>query len=62
MNIHQPTAEIVHRVMDAQGGHCATCDTTFNITTSPYWSWTKSVAMHRDGTGHKVDLYRLVAA
>jgi hypothetical protein len=47
---------------EAHGAHCATCDTYFNISTSPYWHWSKSVWMHRSGTGHKVTLYAIVAA
>lgn len=48
-------------VKEAHGAYCTTCDQVFNISTSPYWSWIKSVAMHRGGTGHTVELYRIVA-
>lgn len=56
------TVETTTRQSEAHGAHCATCDQDFNVTTSPFWHWSKSVAMHRSGTGHKVTLYRLVAA
>jgi hypothetical protein len=52
----------VRTQQEAHGAHCATCDTYFNISTSPYWHWSKSVWMHRSGTGHKVTLYAIVAA
>lgn len=52
--------EKVRRQSDAQGAHCDQCQQVFNITTSPYWHWSKSAAMHRDGTGHKIDMYRIV--
>ena len=54
------TVEKVTTQRDAQGGHCATCDAYYNISTVPYWHWSKSVVMHRSGTGHKVTLYRIV--
>jgi hypothetical protein len=54
------TTETVKLLRDAQGGHCATCNSVYNVTTCPYWAWNKSVAMHRDGTGHVVTLYRIV--
>lgn len=43
---------------DAHGAYCATCDQVFDVSTSPYWHWSKSMAMHRSGTGHKVTMYR----
>lgn len=49
------------RTSEAHGAHCATCNQVFNISTSPYWHWSKSVAMHKSGTGHKVELYRIAA-
>jgi len=49
----------VRTVKEAHGGLCETCQMAFNISTCPYWHWSKSVAMHRDGTGHKVELYRI---
>ena len=55
------TIERVTRQSDAQGGYCESCDQVFNITTCPYWHWSKSVAMHRSGTGHTVELYAIVA-
>lgn len=55
-----PTITFSTKQSEAHGAYCATCDQTFNVSTSPFWSWTKSVAMHRNGTGHKVDLYRIV--
>ena len=56
------TIERVTRQQDAQGAHCIDCDAVYNITTSPYWHWSKSMHMHRDGSGHKVEMYRIVAA
>jgi hypothetical protein len=47
-------------VKEAHGAYCATCNQVFNISTEPYWHWTKSVWMHRSGTGHKVEMYKLV--
>lgn len=54
-----PTVETVKRQADAHGAYCEACQQAFNITTSPYWHWSKSAAMHRDGTGHRTVLYRL---
>lgn len=51
--------ERVTRQRDAQGGVCHECEQVFNITTSPYWHWSKSAGMHQGGTGHKVELYRI---
>lgn len=55
------TIQRVTRQRDAQGAYCETCDVAFNITTCPYWHWSKSMHMHRDGTGHRVELYAIVA-
>ena len=52
--------ERVTRLSDAHGAVCETCAAMFNVTTCPYWHWSKSVYMHRKGTGHKVTLYRIV--
>lgn len=49
------------RQSEAHGGYCATCDQDFNVTTCPFWHWVKSVWMHRQGTGHKVTLYRFAS-
>lgn len=46
------------KVSEAHGAYCATCDHVFDVSTVPYWHWSKSAAMHRDGTGHKVEMYR----
>lgn len=51
----------VRTVKEAHGAHCATCDQDFNITTCPFWHWSKSAHMHGGGTGHKVEMYRIVA-
>jgi hypothetical protein len=50
----------VKRVRDAQGGACQDCPAVFNVGTCPYWSWTKSVWMHRQ-SGHRVGLYTVEA-
>ena len=52
--------EKVERLADAQGAICRDCGMVFNITTSPFWHWSKSIAMHRNGSKHKVEYYRLV--
>lgn len=49
----------VRTVKAAHGGHCLDCGADFNVTTCPYWHWSKSVAMHRSGSGHRVALYRI---
>lgn len=54
------TVEKVKTQRDAHGAMCQDCDAVFNISTEPYWHWSKSVWMHKGGTGHKVDLYRIV--
>jgi Fe2+ or Zn2+ uptake regulation protein len=56
------TVETTKRTSEAHGAYCATCDQTFDVTTCPFWHWSKSVWMHRSGTGHKVTLYAIVAA
>jgi hypothetical protein len=50
------------RQRDAHGAECNDCGTFFNVSTSPYWHWAKSAAMHRLGTGHRITLYRIVAS
>jgi hypothetical protein len=55
------TIQVTTRQSEAHGGHCATCNQFFSVDTSPYWHWSKSVAMHRGGTGHKVTLYQIVS-
>jgi hypothetical protein len=39
---------------EAQACYCEECDAWF---LSPYWSVTKSAALHERGTGHKVKFY-----
>ena len=41
---------------EAQYAHCPECDTWLGCQ---YWSLQKSVGLHKDGTGHKITLYRL---
>lgn len=53
------TVERVKRQKDAQGAACTDCPAVFNISTSPYWHWSKSLHMHFEGTGHKLVLYRI---
>ena len=48
----------VKNAKDAHGGFCEVCEQFFDVSTNPYWHWTKSVWMHRQGTGHAVALYR----
>jgi hypothetical protein len=55
------TVETVKRQSEAHGGHCTECAVVFNVSTCPYWHWSKSVAMHRSGTGHHVTLYRIAS-
>jgi hypothetical protein len=52
--------ETVKRQRDAHGAACEDCAAVFNVTTCPYWHWSKSVWMHRQ-SGHRVSLYRIVA-
>ena len=54
------TLERVKRQRDAHGARCLECESIFMVDTSPYWHWSKSAAMHRGGTGHRVELFRLV--
>lgn len=50
----------VKRQKDALGAACQDCPAIFNITTCPYWHWSKSLWMHKQ-SGHKLVLYTLVA-
>lgn len=54
--------EKVRRQKDAQGAMCEDCPAVFNISTSPYWHWSKSLHMHRQGSGHSLVLYRMIGA
>lgn len=54
------TIKTVKTQKEAHGAECQDCGTIFNISTEPYWHWSKSVWMHRSGTGHKVTLYQIV--
>lgn len=56
------TVETVKTQGQAHGAHCATCEQVFDITSCPFWHWSKSMWMHRQGTGHKVTMFRLVVA
>lgn len=47
-------------VKEAHGAYCAICNQVFDISSCPFWHWSKSVWMHRSGTGHKVDMFKLV--
>jgi len=53
------TTQTVSRQSEAHGAYCATCSQDFNVSTCPYWHWSKSAALHRGGTGHKVTMYRI---
>lgn len=55
------TVQTVKTQKEAHGGHCATCEMIFDISSCPFWHWSKSVAMHRSSTGHKVELFQVVA-
>lgn len=49
-------------IREAHGAYCDTCDQVFNVSTCPFWHWSKSKAMHESGTGHKVDMFKWVQA
>lgn len=51
--------EKVKRQRDAHGAMCRDCDAVFNVSTVPYWHWSKSVWLHQQ-SGHRLDLYRIV--
>lgn len=51
--------EKVTRVKDAHGAHCVECGVTFDVTTCPYWHWSRSAWMHEQGTGHRPVLFRI---
>ena len=44
---------------DAEWAYCRNCDAV--ITGNQYWSWKKSMGLHRlgNGAGHRIELYRL---
>lgn len=46
------------KISEAQYAHCETCDQWLGCQ---YWALSKSVALHKRGTGHPVVLYRLAA-
>lgn len=46
------------KISQAQYAHCETCDQWLGCQ---YWSLSKSVALHKRGTGHFVRLYRIEA-
>lgn len=48
------------RLSDAQGAVCLTCEQVFDISTCPYWHWSKSRAIHQRGTGHVVTPYTIL--
>lgn len=54
--------QFTSRMAEAHGAFCATCQQIFDVTSCPFWHWSKSVAMHREATGHKVEMYKVVAA
>jgi hypothetical protein len=56
--------EIVKRVKDADGAACRECETWFDRNTDANlpWSWRNSKWMHERGTGHRMELYRVVVA
>lgn len=54
--------EIVRRVKDADGVACRECETWFDQFTNQTvtWGWRTSQWMHERGTGHRMELYRVV--
>jgi hypothetical protein len=38
--------------IEVRGGHCATCNVTFDAATATNWRW--AAAIHRSGTDHEV--------
>lgn len=51
--------ERVKAPSQAQYAYCSQCDEWLGCQ---FWSLSKSVYLHRQGTGHKPTLFRLVAA
>lgn len=49
----------VDRMRDAVGAVCIDpeCGQVFTADSSPYWSWDRSAAAHRIGTGHATRLF-----
>ena len=50
-----PALVTVKRMADAQFAYCPTCDHWLGCQC---WSLSKSVGLHKSGTGHSVTLYR----
>jgi len=50
-------SEKVTKQSEADFAGCDTCGVVF---TSHFWHWSKAVASHKYGTGHKATLYRIV--
>jgi hypothetical protein len=55
------TIEAVRLVRDAQAAWCPECGAFFDLSSCPYWHWRKAQAMHERGTGHRMEIVRLVA-
>lgn len=49
---------IVKRKRDAIGAICRDCGAVFDVTSCPYWHWSKSMAMHSQ-SGHVVRYFAL---
>lgn len=54
--------ELVKRVRDADGAACKDCESWFDRYSNLNlpWTWKRSKWMHERGTGHRMELYRIV--
>ena len=56
------TAYPVKRVRDADGASCPACGTVFGVYWREGmvpWGWRQSQHMHEQGTGHKMQLFKV---
>ena len=53
------TLQVVRKVSEAIGAKCRDCDAVFEAGNCQYWHWSKSKWMHENGSGHKLDMYRI---
>ena len=55
-------AEPVKRVRDADGAMCTECEWVRDRVSPAPWGWRKSQALHEQGTGHRVVMFRYLPA
>lgn len=56
---HTVEIETVKRVRDADGAICLECSQVFDIASSQYWPRRTAQLLHKSGTGHKTELFRI---